>query len=118
LTYTVPASGVETEKKREVGAEKPASPWASDPASITHGGESPGVSPAGHAHEPAPGHGPAPSPEPTTDPPAVEEDPPPSNVTICHHTESKKNLTVTITVDANAVEAFLAQGDELGACAD
>jgi hypothetical protein len=25
---------------------------------------------------------------------------------------------VTITVDANAVEVFLAQGDELGACAD
>jgi hypothetical protein len=39
-------------------------------------------------------------------------------VTICHHTESKKNPTVTITVDANAIEAFLAQGDELGACAD
>jgi hypothetical protein len=50
--------------------------------------------------------------------PAVEEDPRPSNVTICHHTESKKNPTVTITVGEDAVEAFLAQGDELGACAD
>ena len=120
LTYTMPASGVETEKNPQVAAEKQASPSASDTAPVTHGGESPGVSAAGHAHEsaPAPGNGPAPSPDPTTDPPAVGEDPPPSNVTICHHTESKKNSTVTITVDANAVEAFLAQGDELGACAD
>ena len=125
LTYTMPAAAVETEKKPEVAAEKQASPSASDPAPVAHGGESPGVSAAGHAHESAPGHDPAPSPGPTTDPPgpatdppAVEEDPPPSNVTICHHTESKKNPTVTITVDANAVEAFLAQGDELGACAD
>jgi RNA polymerase sigma factor (sigma-70 family) len=124
LTYTMPASGVETEKKREVAAEKQASPSASDPAPVTHGSESPGVSAAGHAHESAPGHDPAPgqdpapSPEPTTDPPAVEEEPPPSNVTICHHTESKKNPTVAITVAAAAVEAFLAQGDELGACAD
>jgi hypothetical protein len=39
-------------------------------------------------------------------------------VTICHHTESKKKPTVTITVGEDAVEAFLAQGDELGACAD
>ncbi len=120
LTYTMPAAGVEREKKPEVAAEKQASPSASDPAPVTHGGESPGVSAAGHAHEssPPPGNGPAPSPEPTTDPPAIGEDPPPSNVTICHHTESKKNPTVTITVAADAVEAFLAQGDELGACAD
>jgi hypothetical protein len=39
-------------------------------------------------------------------------------MTICHHTESKKNPTVTITVAAAAVEAFLAQGDGLGACAN
>jgi hypothetical protein len=39
-------------------------------------------------------------------------------VTICHHTESKKNPTVTITVGEAAVEGFLAKGDELGACAD
>jgi hypothetical protein len=38
-------------------------------------------------------------------------------VTICHHTESPKNPTVTITVAAAAVDAHLAQGDELGACA-
>ena len=117
LTYTMPAAAVETEKKPEVAAEKQASPSASDPAPVAHGGESPGVSAAGHAHESAPGHDPAPSPGPTTDPPAVEEEPPPSNVTICHHTESKKNPTVTITVGEAAVEGFLAKGDELGACA-
>ena len=122
LTYTMPAAAIGTEKKPEVAAEKQASP--SDPAPFAHGGESPGVSAAGHAHEsapghdPAPGNDPAPSPGPTTDPPAVEEEPPPSKMTICHHTESKKNPTVTITVAAAAVEAFLAQGDELGACAD
>ena len=124
LTYTMPAAAIETEKKPGVAAEKQASPSASDPAPVAHGGGSPGVSAAGHAHESAPGNGPAPSPEPTTDPPAVEEDPPPtedpppSKVTICHHTESKKNPTVTITVGEDAVEALLAQGDELGACAD
>jgi len=118
LNYTMPASEVETEKKPEGAAEKQASPSASDPAPVTHGGESPGLSVAPQTHESAPGHDPAPSPEPTTDPPAVEEEPPPSNMTICHHTESKKNPTVTITVAAAAVEAFLAQGDGLGACAD
>ena len=118
LTYTMPAAAVETEKKPGVAPDKQATPSASDPSPVAHGGESPGVSVAAHAHESAPGHDPAPSPDPTTDPPAVEEEPPPSNMTICHHTESKKNPTVTITVAAAAVEAFLAQGDELGACAD
>jgi RNA polymerase sigma-70 factor (ECF subfamily) len=117
LTYTMPAAAVETEKKPGVAVGKQASPSASDPSPVTHGGESPGVSVTAHAHDPAPGHDPAPSPGPTTDPPAVEEEPPPSNMTICHHTEAKKNPTVTITVAAAAVEAFLAQGDELGACA-
>ena len=49
--------------------------------------------------------------------PAVEEEPPPSKVTICHHTGSKKNPDVTITVGEAAVEGLLAKGDELGACA-
>ena len=127
LTYTMPAAAVETEKTPGVAQKKQAS--ASDPAPVAHGGESPGVSAAGHAHESAPGHDPAPgqdpapSPGPTTDPPAVEdppavqEEPPPSKVTICHHTGSKKNPTVTITVGEAAVEGFLAKGDELGACA-
>jgi hypothetical protein len=37
-------------------------------------------------------------------------------VTICHHTGSKKNPTVTITVSANAVPAHLRHGDTLGPC--
>jgi RNA polymerase sigma factor (sigma-70 family) len=121
LTYTMPAAAVETEKKPGVAQKKQASPPASDSSSVTHGGESPGISASGQ--ESAPGHDPAPSPEPTTDPPAVEDPPPaeeplPSKVTICHHTGSKKNPTVTITVGAAAVETFLAEGDALGVCAD
>jgi RNA polymerase sigma factor (sigma-70 family) len=118
LTYTMPAAAVETEKKPRVAPGKQSSPPRSNASPLTHGGESPGVSAVAHAHESAPGHDPAPSPGPTLDPPAVEEEPPSSKMTICHHTESKKNPTVTITVAADAVEAFLAQGDELGACAD
>lgn len=38
-------------------------------------------------------------------------------VTICHHTHSKRNPWVTITVGAKAVNAHLKHGDTLGACA-
>jgi hypothetical protein len=39
-------------------------------------------------------------------------------VTICHHTGSKKNPTVTITVSRNALDAHLAHGDTIGPCPD
>jgi hypothetical protein len=38
-------------------------------------------------------------------------------VTICHHTGTASNPLVTITVSANALSTFLAQGDSVGACA-
>ena len=37
-------------------------------------------------------------------------------VTMCHHTHSKKNPNVTITVSKNAVPAHLKHGDTMGAC--
>jgi hypothetical protein len=39
-------------------------------------------------------------------------------VTICHHTGSKSNPTVTIVVSRNAVPAHLAHGDTLVPCPD
>jgi hypothetical protein len=39
-----------------------------------------------------------------------------SQVTICHQTGSQENPTVTISVNANALAAHLAHGDQLGPC--
>ena len=41
---------------------------------------------------------------------------PSSKVTICHHTHSKTNPFVTITVSQNALPAHLGHGDTVGAC--
>lgn len=41
---------------------------------------------------------------------------PPSKVTICHHTHSRKNPFVTITVSVHALPAHLGHGDTIGAC--
>ena len=120
LTYTVPTppGGAEHGARKPASSEKQASPPPSSAPTHTHGGGTTGGASAGHTHGSGSVHEPAPPPEPTTDPPPVEEEPPASNVTICHHTNSKKNPTVTITVGAAAVDAHLAHGDELGACAD
>jgi ABC-type sugar transport system substrate-binding protein len=40
----------------------------------------------------------------------------PKKQTICHHTKSKKNPWVTITVSSNAVPAHLKHGDTTGTC--
>jgi hypothetical protein len=40
----------------------------------------------------------------------------PKRVTICHHTGSQTNPTVTITVSRNALPAHFAHGDTLGPC--
>jgi hypothetical protein len=41
---------------------------------------------------------------------------PPSKVTICHHTHSQKNPSVTITVSVHAQPAHLKHGDTVGPC--
>jgi hypothetical protein len=40
----------------------------------------------------------------------------PKKVTICHHTHSKKNPFVTITVSRNALPAHLGHGDSIAPC--
>ena len=70
------------------------------------------------SHESANGHEDHPaSPPPDPAPPPEEDQAPPALVTICHHTKSKTNPEVTIEVAPDAVDALLALGDSLGACA-
>jgi RNA polymerase sigma-70 factor, ECF subfamily len=120
LAYEQPSLGSKpVSQKQPVGSPENQGPppKSSPPSSDGPGDEPTEGAAAGHALGPGGAHDPGNSPAPTTDPPADEE-PPAGNVTICHHTDSPKNPTVTITVAAAAVDAFIAQGDDLGACAD
>ena len=130
LTYSVPSAMDEAGTKTAVASpEKLAMPpepeskpgtQSSHLSGDTDGGEAAGGSSAGHTVHPGEGPGAAsPPPEPTSDPPPADEESPPSDkVTICHHTHSPTNPTVTITVAGDAVEERLRHGDELGACTD
>jgi RNA polymerase sigma-70 factor (ECF subfamily) len=127
LTYSVPPAvdeavtktAVASQEERAMPPEPKPGPQNSHLAGDTDGGEAAGGSSAGHTVHPGEGPGAAsPPPEPTSAPPPDEESPPSDKVTICHHTGSSKNPAVTITVGADAVEAHLGHGDELGACED
>jgi hypothetical protein len=128
LTYTIPAPAGSEKAAPAVPLEKNSSSPPSTQSPVTHAHHG-AASPPGQEQVSNSGPGSDPQPQPpgtTTDPPPVVDDPPPvaedpppptDNVTICHHTGSKKNPEVTITVGAAAVDAHLAHGDELGACA-
>jgi hypothetical protein len=48
--------------------------------------------------------------------PASAKQYPPDKVTICHHTSSEKNPSVTISVSQRALPAHLRHGDTIGPC--
>jgi RNA polymerase sigma-70 factor, ECF subfamily len=137
-TYASPASG--GEKAAPLAAPAEAKSQDKQGASSAHAAG--GGAAGGAAHEQTSQNGAqsTPSPPDQASPPSSDGDgssssghgsssdptsPPASNgggaaqtkVTLCHHTKSKKNPFVTITVAADAVDALLAQGDTLGACA-
>ena len=108
-----PLEKIESRATQARGGQPPKShPSASSPSDE----ENTSPAPAGTPDPPGSGNGHPQNPPPATDPPPEENDQP-ANVTMCHHTGSKKNPDVTITVAAAAVDAHIALGDELGACA-
>jgi RNA polymerase sigma-70 factor (ECF subfamily) len=117
LTFTAPLpSGVKVVRKPAPTPVKSPKVQAGSGAHIRGGGAATATSndyaSGGNGSDPTPS-----PPEPAPPPQPGEHDPIPSLVTMCHHTSSKTNPTVTIKVAAAAVEAHLGQGDELGACA-
>jgi RNA polymerase sigma-70 factor, ECF subfamily len=81
----------------------------SDPATVAGG--------AAPASQPIDSTQPSPPPSTASDPPAAEPEAGDGHVVICHVTGSKKQPEVTISVAPAAVDAHLAHGDQLGACA-
>src|SRR5207247_4056704 len=111
------ATGLPPAQKPVHATLSPATVKSPQPHAGSHtvGGESVGVS---HGSADGQGGNSAPTPsDPGSPPPPGEDQAAPTKVTICHHTDSKGNPEVTIEVAEDAVDALLAHGDQLGACA-
>ena len=72
---------------------------------------------SGAVSQPTDSTQPSPPGSPSSDSPAVEPEGGGGQVVMCHVTGSKKHPEVTISVAPAAVDAHLAHGDGLGACA-
>jgi RNA polymerase sigma factor (sigma-70 family) len=119
LTYEIPSpTGSENNERQAALPPVKQDHPKSGPSPDAPGNEPTQGPSAGQAADPGPVDNHDSSPDPGTNPSPAEEEPPAENVTVCHHTESPKSPTVTITVAPAAVDALIAQGDELGACAD